>query len=281
MKKTQQLAARIGWLIVLAFVLAVAAGCTPVQRSATDRRFYSTGQPNVEFRMVPTLTLASSGRILANVPSDTNLLPAAYTTYAIFGEGGEGLVSRHAHALFSSLPSNSWRWRMETWPLTYSLRLSKLRTAGQYWTVHMLPVAAEGDWFTEFWKLNGRETPRFWLAKRWSATPDNKEDRILAEYREPAPECMEEALLPLEAIVKKAEVSPPDSMQLWHLCRKEIEAFSTRADASVALDYFTGERQEQVVFKDGPRPQQRPNMKKLVGEAEVREFNRGDYNSNR
>lgn len=278
--KTAHYIVKTGCLTVLVFLFAMVTGCTPVQRAATDHSFYSTGQPNIEFRMTPPLTLAANDRVPANVPSDTNLLPSAYNTYAIFGEGEEGPITRHVHSLISSLPSNSWRWRMETWPQSSSLRLSKRRAAGQFWTVHMFPIAAEGDWFTEFWRQNGRETPRFWLSKRWSATP-YYDVRILAEYREPAPKCMEEALLPLEAIVKKEEVSPPGSMELWFLCRKEIEDFSARADASVSLDYFTGERQEQPFLKSGPRPRQRPDMKKLVGEAEAVDLGHGNYNSNR
>ena len=258
---------KAGGLTVAAFLCVASFGCTPVRQGATNHSLYSTGQPSVEVRFTPPFTLAASGRISAPAASDVNVDPIANTLYALFGDGGQGPVTRHAHSMISYMPSTSWRWGMETWPLPYTLHMSKKTASGQFWTVQMLPVAAFGDWPSEFWQANGRETPQFWLAKRWSATPD-WDTRIVAEYREPAPECMREALIPLEDNLRGKEVSLPDSLELWRLCRKEIQDFSDRADASVVLDRYTGNREEPATFMAAPLPQNRPNIKKLIGDAE-------------
>ena len=259
-------------LAVLLLIPAL-SGCTPVQQAATDHTFYSTGQPSFEARFAEPFTLAASGRMQAFVPSDTMASPVAQTTFAVFGQGAEGPVLRHGHVMLSSLPAAAWRWSMETWPEPSTLSLSKMTTTGQFWTIQLFPVPAQGDWFSEFWQANGREAPRFWLAKRWSATP-YEETRIVVEYREPAPTCMNDALSPLEAIARQEQVSPPEGLQLLLACRKEIDAFSARADASVSLDTFTGERKDRVTFKSAFLPPSQINMKKLVGEAEV--IDRGD-----
>ena len=63
-------------------------------------------------------------------------------------------------------------------------------------------------------------------------------------------------------------MSAPEGLDLWGMCRKEINDFSARADAAVAIDRFTGSRKDSVTFKSALLPQSRPDMKKLAGEAE-------------
>jgi hypothetical protein len=212
----------------------------------------------------------------AEVPSDTIIRPMASIDYAVFAEGTSGPVLRHAHAMLSILPRDIWRWELESWPQPASLSLSKMEKDGKFWTVQILPLPALNDWFSAFWTGNNREVPRFWLLKRWSATPFEA-TRILAEYREPAPRCMEEALLPLEGILRKEQISPPSSTEILLLCHKEIRAFSARADASVSLE---------AVPLPGPgalpaftRPAMAPNMKRLAGVAEIRQSADGNSSS--
>jgi hypothetical protein len=247
-------------------------GCTPARRIAADHGLYSPGNPPFSLTFDPALTLAGAGRMQAYVPSDVNIRPFASIHYAVFAEGSAGPVLRHAHALFASLPQGLWRWELESWPQPASLSLTKMEKDGKFWTVQIMPIAALGDWFSDFWTLNNREIPRFWLLKRWSATPFD-ELRLLAEYREPAPLCMEEALLPLEAIVRREQVSPPDSLELFSLCPGEIRAFSARADAAVSLDKVVP-LPEPGLSQAFVRPEAAPNMKKLVGVAEF--LNQGD-----
>ncbi|MDR2077248.1 MAG: DUF4851 domain-containing protein [Desulfovibrio sp.] len=246
--------------------LLLLGGCTPARRIAADHGLYSSGNPPFSFTFDPALKLAGAGRMQADVPSDTNIRPSAFIHYAVFAEDSSGPVLRHAHALIAALPQGLWRWELESWPQPASLSLTKKEEEGKFWTVQMLPVAALGDWFSAFWTGNGREVPRFWLLKRWSSTPLD-ETRILAEYREPAPLCMEEALLPLEGIARREQVSPPDGAALSLLCHKEIRAFSARADAAVSLKSISPP--EPGVPPAFIRPATAPNMKKLAGVAEL------------
>jgi hypothetical protein len=249
-------------LLVILFL----GGCTPAQRIVADHGLYSPGNPAFSLSFDPALTLAGAGRMQAYALSDVNIRPFSSIHYAVFAENSSGPVLRHAHALLSSLPRGLWRWELESWPQPASLSLTKMEKDGKFWTVQMAPIAALGDWFSAFWTENQREVPRFWLLKRWSATPFD-EVRLLAEYREPAPLCMQEALLPLEAIARKEQVRAPDSAELFALCSREIRDFSARADAAVNV--------EKIAPFPAPglipafvRPSLAPNLKKLVGVAE-------------
>jgi hypothetical protein len=247
--------------------LLLLGGCTPARRIAADHGLYSPGNPPFSFTFDSSLSLAGAGLMQADVPSDTNIRPIASIRYAVFAEGTSGPVSRHAHALIGTLPYSVWRWELESWPPAASLSLTKKEEDGKFWTVQMMPIAALGDWFSAFWQSNNRDIPRFWLLKRWSSTPFD-ETRILAEYREPAPLCMEEALLPLEGIVRREQVSPPDGVELLLLCRKEIRDFSARADAAVSLKK-TIPLPEPGALPAFTRPGVAPDMKRLAGVAEL------------
>ena len=249
-------------LLVLFFL----GGCAPARRIAADHGLYSPGNPRFSFTFDPALRLAGAGRMSAAVPSDTIISPSASIHYAVFAEGTSGPVLRHAHALLSILPRDLWKWELESWPQPASLSLTRMEKDGKFWTVQILPLPALGDWFSAFWSDNSREVPRFWLLKRWSATPFDA-TRILAEYREPAPRCMEESLLPLEGIIRKEQIPPPNGTEILLLCHKEIQAFSARADAAVSLEAVP--LPWPGALPAFTRPAMAPNMKRLVGTAEV------------
>ena len=159
--------------------------------------------------------------------------PIATVAFAAFAEGDSGPVTRHAHTMFCELPLDSWRWEMETWGKRDTLLRVSERKGGKYWTVQIFPVAAAGDWFSDLWLKNGRQIPEFWLAKRWSSTPE-EEMRLLAEYREPAPACMRGSLA--RAAGEKGTGYLPDSRELWRGCDQAIRDFSARADAVFDLE---------------------------------------------
>ncbi len=257
--------------LLISFILAalvVSLGCSPIQRGIADNAFYSTGQPQL-YVQVNGLTPAGGGRFWGDVPSNTNLMPYASVNFAVFGEaeaGPESFINRHAHVMLAEFNEASWRWRMESWPAPSTLQFQSMRAAGKYWTVQIMPVAAVGDWFSGAWQADAKKAPRFWLAKRWSSTPEEY-IRIVAEYREPAPQCMQAALPALEQAVLGEQVSPPQGADLLRLCPQEVDAFSARAD-----DAFTFGPLPQTLgtafARPMPQPDGRPNMKALAGEAE-------------
>jgi hypothetical protein len=192
--------------------------------------------------------------------------PYADFLFAAFSEEESGPVRASAHVILSELPYPDWRWEMETWARPESMRYSKLTAARRNWTVQIFPVMAAGDWFSELWTLNGRQTPDFWLAKRWSATPD-EELRIVAEYREASPSCMREQLLAYAESRKNKEFAPIQGKNLANRCDREMEEFSARADAAVRLDEDLSRPLDETGRK-ARLPDGRPNMRSLVGVAE-------------
>ena len=261
-------------LVVLMLLATLFPGCTPRQKGATAHGFYASGLANFSISVSPPLTLAASGVLYANVPSDINLKPSASFTYAAFTDTTEGEVSRHVHTIFSELPQSVWRWEMETWSKPQSITYTKMRTGGKNWVVQIMPVTASTDWFSELWRQNERQTPEFWLAKRWSARPE-EEMKVVAEYREPAPLCMQ-ARLESDARADKS-LLVPHGRDLWRGCDEEIEAFSRRADQAVSLDRLL-DTPEKPLLVGNAKPEFSPDMAALVGRAEHVERRGSDYN---
>ena len=263
------------FLVALTLVLlALAApGCAPRRVSASPQEFSGSGIADFSIRVAPPLTLAASGRLTARVPSDDALVPPIATVaFAAFAEGDSGPVTRHAHTLFCELPLDSWRWEMETWGKRGALSRVSERKGGKYWTAQIFPVAAAGDWFSELWLKNGRQVPEFWLAKRWSSTPE-EEMRLLAEYREPAPACMRDRLA--QAAGEKGAGYLPDSQELWRGCDEAIRDFSARADAVFDLERLRDQPAAVPAASAAPAaktallPDSSPDMAALAGRAEV------------
>lgn len=260
------------FLVPLALVLlALAApGCTPRRIEASSQSFSGSGIADFSIRVAPPLTLAASGRLTARVPSDDALVaPIATVAFAAFAEGDSGPVTRHAHTMFCELPLDSWRWEMETWGKHDALSRVSERKGGKYWTAQIFPVVAAGDWFSELWLKNGRQIPEFWLAKRWSSTPET-EMRLLAEYREPAPACMRDRLA--QAVGEKRTGYLPDSRELWRGCDETIRDFSARADAVFDLERLQDRpagASAAPAAKTALLPDSSPDMGALAGRAEI------------
>jgi hypothetical protein len=252
-------------LFCILILPALFPGCTPRAIEASSQGFAGSGLADFTISVAPPLTLAAAGRLTAETPCDVSVIrPSATLAFALFAEGDSGPVTRHVHSMFSELPMFAWRWEKETWSKSESLLYTTLRAGGKNWTIQIFPIIAEDDWFSILWRNNGRQVPEFWLAKRWSSTPQD-EMRLLAEYREPLPLCLQEAFADLPRINGKATL--PKGKENQQLCRRDMEAFSARADAAVALDkaYATSTR---ALSPRAVLPQSAPDMGRLVGRAE-------------
>jgi hypothetical protein len=256
-------------LLALTVLIAVLlCGCAPRQKGATEQGFYVTGVGAFSVSVSSPLTLASTGTFLGNVPSNVVTDPSAQFTYALFTDALRGPVTRHVHVILSELPQDAWRWEMETWAKPESLSYEKMSAHGKFWTIQILPVSAEADWFSAVWQANGRSTPDFWLSKRWSASPENQ-IRIVLEYREPAPLCMQERLLATDAARHTdRNTFVLRGQTLRSGCEQAIEEFSRRADAAVDLGGLA-QLPEKPVHMVTARPNFLPDMGALVGRAEL------------
>jgi hypothetical protein len=247
-----------------ALCLLLVEGCTPRQQGATSQSMYAAGRPNFDISVQPPLSLAAAGKVYASVPSDVNIAPRTGVSYSVFTDSDSGPVKRSAHILFSELSPYEWRWEMETWARPEVMSYAKSEIAGKYWTVQIMPVFSSSDWFSDLWRTNKRQVPAFWLAKRWSASPETY-IRVVAEYREPAPQCLRDSLaaIPMDG---KNPVTV-QGKELWRNCGNEIQDFSSRADRVFLFD-----RAENLPPKGiqnlGLQPTTQPQMEKLVGRAE-------------
>ncbi|MDR2488831.1 MAG: DUF4851 domain-containing protein [Desulfovibrio sp.] len=255
-------------LFPLAFVIlaAFAPGCAPRRMEAFSQGLAGSGMADFSISVAAPLTLTATGKLTAEVPGDDSALPPSATlAFALFGEGDSGQVNRHAHIIFSELPMFAWRWEKETWGKNESMLYATARAGGKNWTIQIFPVIAKGDWFSDLWHNNKRQSPQFWLAKRWSATPQ-EEMRLLAEYREPAPSCVREILAALPEINGKPALSK--GKELRRRCPRDMEEFSARADASVDLEKAYAAPAEPLNTA-AILPKKSPDMSRLVGRSEM------------
>lgn len=254
------------FLLALLLLASLAPGCSPRRIEASAQGFSGSGLANFSITVSPPLSLAATGKLTAPVPTDDTLLSATATSsFALFAEGDSGPVTRHAHIFFSELPAQAWRWELETWSKPEGMLYTNVRAGGKNWTIQMFPVVASTDWFSALWQKNGRQTPDLWLAKRWSSTPE-KEMRLLAEYREPAPACMRDRLTHLSGPDGKTVL--PKGKDLWRGCEKEINDFSARADTVFDLER-RGQNPVSPVVKTATLPDLRPDMPRIAGKAEL------------
>lgn len=260
-------------LLVLCTGAAALQGCTPRKQQLSGQSVALSGRGAFRLNVAAPLELSASGNLRALVPADALPRPRAGFEYALFGNGASGPVTLHAHSIISEVDRYNWRWEKETWARHESVSYSTLRAGGRNWTVQVLPVTAEGDWFSALWTLNGRETPDFWLAKRWSATPED-ELRLVVEYREPAPECMLEALRGAAAAAREDKnARMPSGKELARYCERPVTDFSHRADAAVSFDAAGGSFEPAGALLEA-RPSKQPDMGRLVGRVE--DVSRGD-----
>ncbi len=179
-------------LFLLVSSLAVLAACAPLQTGVTGNTLTTNKTPTVSVTAEPPMTLAGHGRLWVPAGSDEmGIAPLASFDYAIYADTNSGPVPRFAYAAIVRLSDdNNWYFEPQSWKLPGSFSLnSDPGPIGLAWTTQLLSVPGAGDWATEVWKANKRQTPETWLAKRWIASMDD-DLRVLMEYREPWPQCL-------------------------------------------------------------------------------------------
>ncbi len=243
-------------LCIAALSLLLLSACTSLNSPAgvgvVGTTLYHVGHPPAAITANAPLALQGHGRLWVTLYSQDSLLeqPSASMAYAIYSDGNSGPVTRHAHALFVQPTSALWSFQLESFKGPGVLGLSKEDIGGLTWTMQIMRVPSQGDWFSDVWIENGRSVPETWLVKRFSATPE-RSTRMVAEYREPWPECLDDAAA--------------DLMLVSGTCLKD---FMRRADAAFTLDQNQPPQEQAVTAPSALKlPAAMPNTRKLVGEV--------------
>ena len=231
------------------------SACTPAFTGVTGNSLTRNNFPTGTITANEPLRLVAHGRQFVALRSDTmTSRPTGFFDYAVFSDSTEGLVTRSAHSIMlRPTNANQWRFTMETWrgPNTFVIRNTGFD--GMNWTEHLMSVPSQGDWFSDMWVASGREVPERWLVRRLSATPASFV-RMVAEYREPWPPCMDPDIRSLDLVSNPGECLAP---------------FLERADAA-----FTIQRAalDPAIPPAGPSvltlPSSAPNAARLAGEVE-------------
>lgn len=244
---------RICYLVALCLLAAFLAACQGARSGVSGQSLVRTAYPRVSITATGTLVLQGHGRKWVSLPTDVmGMEPSGIMDYAVYGEGDQGPVTRHAHALVVR-PSSEYAWyfQPESYPAPGGFAIGRETVNDSRWVTQLLRVDGHKDWFSAMWVEAGRDVPEFWLARRFSATPE-RATRVVAEYREPWPECLD-----------------PGVQSLIFVREACLEGFLERADAAFTLNLRAADIPPETPAPESllPRPSFAPDMKRLAGEV--------------
>lgn len=247
-------------------LLAILTACAPVKRGPTEQSFIAEGQPNIEISVAPPFRLAGSGQKSIRIKNDRMASTSASINYSVFADLAGPNVKRHAHIFLASVPGKQWMLSPETYPARLALSTSKEKIDGKNFTIQVLIIPGEGDWFNELWQINGYNPSDAWLAMRWSTDP-NTQERIVAEYREPLPRCLKQHSVYHD--LNKGGVTTKFNRQLaWISCEEVLSAFRERGNSVFSFgkpvpgSALSGTNLLMQTVRD------RPDLTDLIGETE-------------
>lgn len=241
----------IAWGAAAVLALSLAACISGARSGVVGSTLTRNEYPRASIAANAPFTLQAYGRQWVSLPTDfLGVQPTGSMDYAVYGQNESGTVTRHAHALFTKPSSdNRWVFLPESYPAPGGLAIGSKGINGYTWTTQVIRVPGENDWFSAMWRTSGYATPEVWIARRFSASPD-RSLRIVAEYREPWPECLD-----------------PDVKDLVFAREECLGEFMRRSDAAFSLRMHAVEDGDASsapsALKTPPFP---PDMLKLAGE---------------
>lgn len=228
--------------------------CAPARTGVIGNTLTTNVKPYISITALPPFSVLAHGTLRPETETDRmGSREMTIFNYAVYADADahSGPVSRFAYAAITRLEhANIWRFQPPT-PSGAALYAGNTSMDGIAFTHQVLRVG--DDWGSRIWRENGRETPEYWIAKRWTAFMN---DGIMAvmEYREPWPE----ALTPLS----------PNLTVISGPAGEALLTFSRRADA-----VFMVEKKGGTFDKNSPTPPQvltvprDPDIAALVGEV--------------
>lgn len=230
-------------LPVICLLAFVAGGCSSAYTGLTGSTMYSDGLADVAITPVNGMEPVVSGYYLGKMPSDNVTDPAAKVRYVIYGDIASQSVKRHGHIIFAELTDKAHYIIMpETFAGPNELGLRTVKLDRRDWVEHVFYEPRPGDWFTEFWDINGYITPQTWLGKRWTRRYDEA-SRVVVEYREPLPSCATVQDKKVAVVLNNVTIDMPTPE-----CRREVEAVLERADHAFSM------RRPATISTNAPAP---------------------------
>ena len=246
---------RFGFFLLLPFLLLFGgcAGLTaPAVTGVSGNTLFSTGFAKVAFSANAPLEMQGHGSLWVSLYAQDSLSnhPEGNFAYAVYADTPSGPVTRQAHTIILQISDDiHWSFQLNGFVWPTPLGQGQVDVNGTNWTTRIMRVPSEGDWFSAMWVENGRTVPAFWLAKRFSATPQGG-TRMVAEYREPWPDCL-----------------PPDLTELAFAPAECLKGYMDRADAAFTLDSpIPGQASAKASGLKLP-PSMLPDTRKLAGEV--------------
>ena len=237
---------RVKQLFVLALLIGALCACAATDSYRRSRPLGLGPFPELTLALqnnpaTKGMVLAGQGRTNALLNNETAWVGVDFS-YSLYGNpgvedkngektagqpAGEALVNRHFHMVQGFFGSGSMtRFAVGNRNERTDLSLQTLRRNGLWCVERVRFVRSDSDWFSQLWLDQGRVVPEQWIAKRYTFTIVNRQDRFVYEYREPYPECM----------------PPTDDLSRLRLgilsdrAQSCLAQFNMRADAFVEFD---------------------------------------------
>lgn len=185
-------------LLVLTFCLTLAllAGCSQAQqRGVSGQAYVSTSRPALAVHVTKDIPLLTSGRGTGRLlrPNMAGLQLTVRT--AVFGTDARSPMAIITHA---ELPSSWWIWTT-VYPRPNASALSTEFVSGQAFAAFTYLVPCKNDPYAglvgdpqnierEGVRDGDDPAPAYWLARYFALRTNFNHDKIILEYREPAPE---------------------------------------------------------------------------------------------
>ncbi len=227
----------------LCLTLVLLAGCAQTQqRGVSGQAYVSTSRPAVAVHVAKDIPLLTSGRGTGRLlrPNMAGGLALTVRT-AVFGTDARSPMAIVTHA---ELPTAWWIWTT-VYPRPHASALSTEFVSGQAFAAFTYLVPCKNDPYAglvgdpqQIEKEGVRDgddpAPAYWLARYFALRTNFNHDKIILEYREPAPA----GLVTMDAVPYGMEAT--------------IKAFEARARAAFSLS-APGDGPIQGGFPEGVR----------------------------
>lgn len=252
----------------LAFVCALAS-CSGVRTGLSGEDMLISGNPKLDIAPAGGLEMKLSGVRHGSLQTDSNLGAYSQIHYSVYGKEQDKKVLAHGHVMSVAISSReSWEFSMESLTQKNEVYLREVDKGYLSWTEHLMYVKSEGDWFSDLWRENGREIPETWLGKRWSRTFFG-DTRVIVEYREPMPECVDVSDTSGQSYFIHAVLTPSGPE-----CKRQLDDFNARAEAAFVFQKLDTDKPVEAPAPSvlTVLPQTSFDMTRLVGKAQVRDI---------
>ncbi|CAK7062761.1 MAG: hypothetical protein DELT_01494 [Desulfovibrio sp.] len=243
--------------IRLLLAACVLTACTPARTGVIGNTLTTNVKPPISITGLESLTVKAHGVLRPETATDNatarEMVTFNYAFYADKAPAADIPANRFAYAVIARISTpKAWRFQPPS-KADEALSARNITVGGIAFFEQILRVPSENDWGSGVWRKNGKNVPRYWLAKRWTAHL-NDEVRAVMEYREEWP--------------TEINAFSRDLLIVSGNAGQALADFNKRADAAFTVEKREGDfNKGQTPPSEYAVPENAPVIRKLIGEV--------------